>query len=180
MIKINGFILILFLSLPQMLAQDLSAYKLLAHYPLISNSNDELGINDSLELINMPFMGTEGVYSNGVFFNSDRSGSFMKTPYINQLDHDRMAFSIEFKLTDSLLADHVIFLGGANWRWLGSAVSRNQELQFVFNDATTRTGLFLDLGSWNQVTLVYDIRDTIAALYLNDSLIMELQGFIEN
>ncbi len=176
--RILYLLLALLLHSANIQAQNLSGFRTLAHYTLIETNLDALGQNDPVMLSNAPFVGVDGIISNGIYHNIDPAGSLMQTPNISRLDHAHVAFSIEFKLTDSLVANHAIVIGGQNWRWLGASVSDEYELQFIVNGATYGTGHSLDT-SWNKLAIVYTREDSSAQLYLNDSLIVQSKAALE-
>ena len=174
-IKLLGFVVALSLVCRLTKAQDLSEFGLLAHYPLSSNTEDVTGQQDALILENAPFSGAEGIVSNGIYFNTDISGSFLETPNILGVDHDFVAFSFECKLTDSLDSEHAIIIGGRSWRWLGAAISASHQLEFVANGIDLDTDFIMQVNQWYALLIAYQKSEGLARLFVNDSLILEIE-----
>ena len=151
--------------------QDLSDRQVLAHYSLINTYSDNTGLNSDLTVLNATFSGEEGTFSNGRYHGNDTTGTQIETPNITELNLHDLAISIEFKLTEDLMDRKAIFIGGRDWRWLGVALSPDAELRFIGNSASFSTGIFINTNQWYQLVLTYDHKDSLALLYLNDSVV---------
>ncbi len=72
----------------ELMAQDLTEMEPIAHYKLINTAEDSLGFNSDISLLNAPFQGDQGVFSNGIYRGIDTTGTEIETPIIDALDFD--------------------------------------------------------------------------------------------
>ncbi|MCF6170445.1 MAG: T9SS type A sorting domain-containing protein [Bacteroidales bacterium] len=147
---------------------------LLANYPLVSDAADATGNNDDILLRNAPFE-NGGVYSNGIYYNSDTSGSDIISPLINDFNFDDFTLKLEFRVAEYPEFSKPVFIGGMLWRWIGVYLDEQGRLALMANDHGDffQTNTVAGLDSWHSVTLTYNRPLKQLSLYFNGNLLIE-------
>jgi hypothetical protein len=158
-------------------AQDLGWLHPVAHYPLINTAEDALGLQQPMELINAPFAGDEGVYSNGIYLGNDPvNGSLLITPVFPALKDSAFAIRLEFKTlaVDGMI--HPILFGGGSRRWIGVSTFIFDSLTLSINDfdRIDITSFIPVADTWYEMTLIYRHNEPSVRLYVDEMLVGEI------
>ncbi len=155
---------------------NVNAQSLLANYPLISDGVDVTGNNSDMTIRKAPFQ-NGGIYSNGIYYGNDTTGSHITTPQINNFDFDNLAVKVDFLLEEYPENRMPVVMCGMGWRWLSAwmdddklAISANNGSIFEISDVT------VNLNEWHAVTLTYNKNDGEIKLYFDnvDTLTFEV------
>ncbi len=141
--------------------------RLLAYYPLVSDTIDVTGNQSGFQLTNVPFQ-DGGIYSNGVYIGSgspDRSHA--TTPELDGFNLGNFTISAQFLVDDyydNLF--HPAFVGGNSWRWIGIRLQTDSTVALMYNNGgTVPTDTKYVPGTWHEGTVTYD--GTTARLFLD-------------
>lgn len=145
---------------------------LLAHYPLVYEGNDITGNNPDMILENAPFQ-NGGVYSNGIYYGNDTTGSLILTPNINNFNFDDFTINIDFNIDSYPNGNKPIIIGGTSWRWIGAYMDGDQ-LAFMANDGSDYyvTDQIVALNQWHTISLRYSKLYKQVGLFFNDDLVL--------
>ncbi len=171
LINVYIFSLILFISTGK--SQDLSNLELIAHYPLSSTANDTTGNYAPMELMNTPFQ-DKSIYCNGIYPDGNPNACDAITPDISALDFKSFAVSAVFKI-DTLSDRRPILVCGGLYVWSiifteysDSTISLSQR-GALFGAHTS--GTRFSLGTWHEITFMYESTKSMGWLYLDGTAI---------
>ena len=77
----------------------LNAQTLLAEYPLVEDGVDATGKNTDMTISKASFQ-NDGIYSNGIYYGSDTTGSYISTPQIEGFNFDDLTIKVDFFIDD--------------------------------------------------------------------------------
>lgn len=145
---------------------------LIAHYPLVYEGNDITENNPDMILENAPFQ-NGGVYSNGIYYGSDTTGSLVQTPSINNFNFDDFTITMDFKIDSYPTGNNPIIIGGMLWRWIGAYMD-GDKLAFMANDGSDYyiTDEVVALSQWHIISLRYSKQYKQIGMYLNGNLVV--------
>jgi hypothetical protein len=145
-----------------------------AFYPLINTAEEVTGNYDDVELINAPFAGDSGVYSNGIYVwngTNPPDGSLIRTGHIAHLYDSTFAVQVEF-MVDSISSMLPVIVLGDSWRYLGLAYMADGGIRTIFNGGWhTIDGVMITTGTWYVLTIRYTLADTTAEFWLDGQLV---------
>lgn len=141
---------------------------LLANYPLTENGVDQTGNNDDMTLVNAVFE-NGGVFSNGIYYGNDTTGTIIQTPMINGFDASNFTVLLDFYIKTYPGFRQAIVIGGPSWRWLGAYMDVNK-IALMANDLTTYeiTQRSIELNSWNTLGISYSSATGKVSVFVND------------
>lgn len=159
-------------------AQDLSNFDTVAHYSLINTSVDLLGMQDTIELVNAPYAGVDGVYSNGNYIGGDPDSCYVHTPAMTALYEESFAVQVEFKLESLNSGSRFpIIICGEGWRYLGFELGSDNDWLIVFNNLSYQVpDLIPEAGKWYTLTLIHNSTAGKTFYYLDGMKIAERDG----
>ncbi|MBK7409235.1 MAG: T9SS type A sorting domain-containing protein [Saprospirales bacterium] len=164
-------------------AQDLSGFALVAHYTLQETAEDLTGNQDTIQLINAPFQGTDGVYSFGAYLNNalGEDSTLIHTPKMEVLNDTAFAFQVEFRL-DTIRPGKPIVVAGDLWRYLGMHINSDTTIRAMHNSVLyVTTSVPLNIDQWYTATLIhYKAGNGQTEYYLDDQLIFEIEGQLDH
>ncbi|MBI5916543.1 MAG: hypothetical protein HY842_14290 [Bacteroidetes bacterium] len=174
-------LLLAVLFLPQfLLAQNLTSFEPAAHFPLKNSAADLLGMNPEMLLINAPFAGNDGVYSNGNYIGTTADSCLVRTPHLAALYDSSFAVQLEFKLDSLDGKNRPVVVCGDGWRYLGFELRYDNKWLLLFNNATYAVpNLSAEAGKWYALTFIYSNADSTAHFYLDGTKIGERSGALE-
>jgi hypothetical protein len=164
-------------------AQDLGSLIPKAHYSLINTTEDALGLQPPIELINAPFDGNDGIYLNGIYQNSGNPDySLAHTPFMSALFDSVFAVQLEFRIeeihTSAFLPVVVI---GDGWRYLGLEVSWDSTFFLIIQNGSIELSpeIIAEVNRWYEITIMYDQEADEAQFFLDGELIGVVNHDIE-
>ncbi|MCB0844311.1 MAG: T9SS type A sorting domain-containing protein [Bacteroidetes bacterium] len=147
--------------------QDLKIYdadtlgSVIAHYPLLTDTEDATGNYDPVKLENSFLVG--GACSDGRYSTSN-----IATPTLSELDFDRFAISGRFNTPVAI--EQPVIMGGNLGRWLGVYLKADSTIEVKYNNANIlNCGVTYTPNEWHHFTLSYS-RDSQKAWLFIDSL----------
>ena len=177
---LTALLLILCMNL---LAQDYGDLNLVAHYTLLETTEDDTGIQDTIELINAPYQGSNGVYCYGAYvFNAQGEDStLVQTPKLDALLDTAFAFQLEFRL-DTIRPSTPIVVAGNSWRYLGLFINSDTTIRALHNGSYFNTTSDpLNLDQWYTVAVLHDKSGNgNSEFYLDGQLIFEQEGQLDH
>lgn len=159
-------------------AQDLSALDTIVYYSLINTSDDHQGNYDTIELINSPYQGNDGVYCNGIYIGDfDPNASLVQTPPLNELNDSTFAVSIEFKIDEAPVQISPIFVCGTSWRYLGIMAQSDSTFAYLFNNTRIQIPILkVNMGEWQQAACTYSMADSTATFWIDGQQVAMAKG----
>ncbi len=144
---------------------------LMASYPLTENGNDTTGQNDPMQLRNVVFE-NGGVYSNGIYYGNDTTGSEILTPPFPVFNYTNFTVQLDFYIDTYTYSREPIIIGGLLWRWIGAYIDE-QKLAFMANDFSIYdvTEVTVPDKQWNNLRFSYNQETGICYFYLNHVLV---------
>jgi hypothetical protein len=156
--------------------QNLSHLIPAAHYTLINTTGDALGLQDTIQLVNSPFMGDQGVYCNGNYLNHGPDSSLVMTPFIAALFDSVFALRLEFKIADLLEFWRPVFVCGNSYRYLGLTIGPDSTFYSLLNN--NFSFLIEDIrvmpDHWYEVTMIHHTPDSLTEFYIDGVKVHEL------
>lgn len=153
-------------------AQDLSGLSQVAHYTLIDTPDDALNMQDPMELINAPFAGADGVYSNGNYIGGEPDSCYVATPPLDALYDTSFAVQLEFKLEVLDQKLRAVIICGSSWRYLGLMIRPDSLFALVVNDSRYAVNdLIPRENEWYTLVIVHHQADSLSEFYLDGNLI---------
>jgi len=162
-------------------AQSLGHLKLIAHYPLDGNASDSTGLQGPIDLVNAPFQ-DGGVFLNGVYIGSgDNNASGAATPLMNGLSFEKLAVSLDFKVTEAYSVDRPLIVCGNSWRWMSVWLEPDSTLRFYVNDIPqVNTVAKVSPNAVHNVTMTYDSTQSMSRLYYDGALVDSVSAVLEH
>jgi len=153
---------------------NLNAQTLLAEFPLQSDGVDITGNNNDMTIQKAPFQ-NGGVYSNGIYYGNDTTGSHIQTPQINNFNFDDLAVRVDFLMEEYPEFEKPIIMVGTSWRWLSAWMEENK-IGLRVNNGMIKdvSDVVVSLNEWHSVTVSYNKVEEKAWLHLDGSLILTL------
>lgn len=154
----SSFVISSVLLLCTLRAQDLENLFEAAHYRLINTSQDVLGLQDSIQLVNAPYDGNNGVYSNGIYVGHDpENGALIQTPMIDAMYDSVFAVQVLYRLTDLDGESHPVIILGPAYRFLGFEVWSDNTFKMLINNGELHdvAGLTANQNEWNELTIIH-------------------------
>lgn len=144
---------------------------LIAYYPLLTDGNDITGNGNELMLTNAVFQ-NDGVYSNGIYYGNNNSGTEILCPKVAGFDFDDFTVSLEFMIEEYPGFRTPIIIAGNSWRWMGTYIEDNK-LAFMANDGSVyeKSGVAVAKNHWYKLTFNYNKNEAKARFYLNGDLV---------
>lgn len=157
-------------------AQDLSYLYPVAHYTLINTPDDALGLQAPVTLLNAPYSGNNGVYSNGIYPGGDPDGCIIQTPLFTTLYDSIFAIRLEFNIPVLDGDTRAILVCGGSYRYLGFMVRYDSIFQILYNNAyyVDITSVFPDENVWHELTIIHHAQTSYTEFYLDGLWIAEL------
>ena len=153
---------------------NLNAQTLLASYPLVADGIDVTGNNNELTIAKAPFQ-NGGIYSNGVYYGSDTTGSHIRSPQITDFDFDDLRITIDFMIEEYPEFSNPIIMCGMSWRWMSAWMIEDKIALKVNNGSFYEVSdVVVSLNEWNTLSLTYNKVDAEAKLYLNGSIVLTI------
>lgn len=150
----------------------LDAQTLIAKYPLLSNGVDSTGNNSEMSIRKAEFK-NGGVYSNGIYYGNDTTGTFMATPHIEGFNFDDLTIKVEFLIEEYPELRMPIIMAGGSWRWMSAYIEGDKIALRVNNGRLYEVSdITVALDQWNSVSISYNKADGKAMLHLNDILVV--------
>jgi len=159
-------------------AQDLSGLILKADYSLINTAEDATGLQDSMTLVNAPYAGAQGVYSNGNYLNSDPDSCVVWTPFLATLFDTVFAIQLEFQPLPPDGVFRPVVVAGDSWRYLILATIGGK-FRVSVNDLSNYRDLESPLpvsGQWYTATIIHDQLAERSEFYLDGERVATLDG----
>lgn len=170
-----GFVIALFVHF-QTKAQDFSNFELFANYTLINTAEDQTGQAEDITLINTPYQGNAGVYSNGNYIWGDPDSCLIQTPVFPEWDYTKLGLSFDFKYEDVSGANIVISCG-SSYRWLNIFVLSNTLDMTVNGAIPSSSDVSVQAGTWYHIDFIYE--NGTGNMYLDGTLV-ETEEFVIN
>lgn len=172
------FICLLFLLSYSICGQSLIDFDTVAHYSLINTAIDASGQQADAELINVPFVDTNGVYCNGIYaFSGNPAGSLVSAPQLTAVYDSTFAVSIQFKIDSMPEMWLPVITVGDSWRYLGLIVKFDGKIIYNFNNIWTEIPASqIPLNQWNTCTIIFSASDSTAQYWLNGAMIAIANG----
>lgn len=153
-------------------AQDLSNYTLEAHYPFSSNTSDATSNYNDATAVNISY-GDGGIYSNGIYFGTDTSGSIIKTPNISGFTSNSFALQISFKPEEN---ENLILIAGQSWRWIQLNITNDGNLEVLASTTNgsakvISTTSIVILDQWQTATILFNAATLNLDLYHDGALV---------
>ena len=148
---------------------------LIAYYPLLEDGKDITGNGNEMMLTNAVFQ-NGGVYSNGIYYGNNTSGTEIRCPGVSGFNFDDFTVSLEFMIEEYPGFRTPIIIAGNSWRWMGTYVEDNQ-LAFMANDGSVyeKPGVAIAKNQWYKLTFNYSKAEAKARFYLNDDLVFIME-----
>lgn len=154
---------------------NLDAQTLLANYPLISDGVDVTGNNTEISIKKAPFQ-NGGIYSNGVYYGNDTTGSHIQSPQIVDFNFDDFTTNVDFLIEEHPEFDKPIIMMGTSWRWMSAWMSGDKIALKVNNGSFYEVSdVVVNLNEWYSVTISYNKADGEARLHLDGVLILTIE-----
>lgn len=159
--------------------QSLSLYNTVASYSLIERIDDVTGMHADAEVINSPFVDSNGVYCNGIYIHSGNpDGSLVRTPHLEALYDPAFAISVEFR-TDSITTQRPVIVCGDSWRYLGILIRHDGIVMYNLNDTWYDIPeVSVQPDEWYRAVIIYTTVDSTAQYWLNGHLIASRKGVL--
>lgn len=157
----------------------LDKYELWSHYPLINSVKDLKRQNEDVELLNIPYAGDNGIYSDGV----DSSGANVRIASVRlpQINLNDFIISVEFKLDKPAANDfsfhRTILNAGQSTRWL-YVTYKVDSLNVILGLNNGQSTTILDkieADTWYILTIFYNRTEPAGGIYINDSLFFRVR-----
>ena len=153
----------------------LNAQTLLAEYPLVEDGVDATGKNTDMTISKASFQ-NDGIYSNGIYYGSDTTGSYISTPQIEGFNFDDLTIKVDFFIDEYPENNIPIIMAGTSWRWLSAwldgdkiALKVNNGIFYVVSDVV------IPLNQWQTVSISYSKAEGEAKLYLGSTLVVTIE-----
>jgi hypothetical protein len=145
---------------------------LLANYPLVNDAVDATGNLEEISLTNAPFQ-NGGVYSNGIYYGVDLSGSVIQTPAIANFDFGNFTVSLDFNIEALPDFRTPIIICGMSWRWMGAYIE-GDKLVLMANDGSVYelSADVVSLDQWHNLVINYNSSEQKARMYLDENLVL--------
>ncbi len=157
-------------------AQDFSDFELFANYSLINTAEDQTGQAEDISLINTPYQGNDGVYSNGNYIWGDPDSCLIQTPVFTNWDYTKLGLSFDFKYEEVAGANLIVSCGGS-YRWLNFYVSSNTLDMTVNGSLPGSTDISVQANTWYHIDFIYE--NGSGKMYLDGTLV-ETEEFVIN
>ena len=153
-------------------AQDLSAYHMIASYPFTADGKEAGGNYDPALIMNAEFK-NGGIYSNGIYNGSDPAGSLIRTANIAGLSMEKHAVTLEFNADG---VDVPLLCFGDYWRWLVISIKADSGLELFASKTDGSARIIsppgkINPGKWYKMAVLYDSASGEIAFYLDGALI---------
>ena len=170
-----SLLIALFLSF-QAKAQDFSDFELFANYTLINTAEDQTEQAEDITLINAPYQGNDGIYSNGNYIGGDPDSCLIETPIFTDWDYTKLAFSFDFKY-EEVAGANLIVSCGSSYRWLNFYVSSNTLDMTVNGSLPGSSSISVQANTWYHIDFIYE--NGSGKMYLDGTLV-ETEEFVIN
>lgn len=154
---------------------NLNAQTLLAEFPLTADGVDITGNNDDMTLLKAPFQ-NGGIYSNGIYYGNDTTGSHIQTQQIVDFNFDDLTVKVDFLIEEYPDFRKPIVMVGSSWRWLSAWMDEDKISLRVNNGSIKETSdVVVSLNEWHDVSVSYNKVEEKAWLHLDGELIITLE-----
>jgi hypothetical protein len=155
--------------------------RLIAYYPLIDDSIDVTGHYGPIRLVNAPFE-NGGVACNGVYFLGGVPGAYdVQTPSLTSLDFQAFTIRCRFRVTEVVSPRNWVIVGSWRYRWMGCVLYNDTTLALSYNNNTiVRSDIKYQVGTWHELTLLYDGVADRGELYLDGAFVVSRSFVIEH
>ena len=153
---------------------NLNAQTLLAEFPLTADGVDITGNNPDMTILKAPFQ-NGGIYSNGIYYGNDTTGSHIQTQQIVDFNFDDLTVKVNFLIEEYPDFRKPIIMAGASWRWLSAWMDEDKIALRVNNGSIKEiSDVVVSLNEWHAVDISYNKVEEKAWLHLDGELIITL------
>ncbi|NOY51252.1 MAG: T9SS type A sorting domain-containing protein [Chlorobi bacterium] len=138
----------------------------------MTDAVDATGNLDDISLTNAPFQ-NGGVYSNGIYYGVDLSGSVIQTPSVANFDFGNFSVMLDFYIEELPDFRTPIIICGLSWRWMGAYIE-GDKLVLMANDGSVYelSSTVVSLDQWHNLIINYNSSEQKARIYLDDNLVL--------
>ncbi len=154
---------------------NLNAQTLLAEYPLLSDGVDISGNNTEMTISKAPFQ-DGGIFSNGIYYGNDTTGSHIQSPQIVGFNFDDLTVKVDFLLEEYPEYSKPIILLGSSWRWMSIWMDEDKIALKVNNGSFYEiSDVVISLNQWHTASVSYNKSEAKASLYVDDNLVLSIE-----